>query len=98
MSVFRIVEGTVNTRPSGPLGDASFDGAQVVAADVLFDLGGVRKDIHIECNRPIGIKFNSAANAVINLPAGVWDVTEEFANKVYATFTVPTNFVMFANG
>lgn len=98
MSLFRIVEGTVSTRPGSPLGYAASEALQSAAADVLFDLGGLRKDVHIECDQIVVVKFNAASNPGITLAPGVWDVTDEYASKVYATFTVPTNFALFANG
>ncbi len=99
MSLFRLIEGYVTTRPRKPLGNFSVDGPQAPAADVLFDFGGLRKDVHVECDQPVTVKFGSAAVPGMTVPAGTWDWTDEFTNKAFVTFTAPTtNFGMAANG
>lgn len=94
----RIVEGNVTDRTLGPLGNFVTDGPQVTAVDVLFDFGGLRKDIHIENDKPVTVKFDSASNTGMTIAAGSWDWTGEFAAKAFVTFTMTTNFRMFANG
>lgn len=98
MSLFRLVEGIISTRPTNALGDFATDGVQAVATDVAFDFGGLRKDIHIECDQPVTVKFNTSASPAINVASGVWNWTGEFATKAFVSFTTQTNFRMQANG
>lgn len=96
--LFRLIEGYVSTRPKKPLGNFSQEGPQVAAADVLFDFGGLRKDVHIECDQPVTVKFNTSAGPGQGVVAGCWDWTGEFATKAFVTFTAPTDFKIEANG
>lgn len=98
MNPFRLIEGIVSTRPTKPLGSFSVEGPQAAAADVPFDFGGLRKDIHVESDQPFTIKFNSASNPGQDVVAGSWDWTGEFASKAFVTFTTPTDFKLQANG
>lgn len=98
MSILRLIEGYVTTRPRKPLGSFSQEGPQVAAADVLFDFGGLRKDVHIESDKEFTVKFNSSAGAGQAVAAGCWDWTDEFATKAFVTFTAPTDFKIEANG
>jgi hypothetical protein len=98
MSLLRLVEGIISTRPTVPLGDFTTDGLQAAATDVPFDFGGLRKDVHVECDQPILIKFNVSTVPGQAVASGAWDWTGNFANKAYVTFAVPTNFKMRADG
>lgn len=98
MSLFRVIEGIVSTRPPVPLGDFTSDGLQATAADVPFNFGGLRKDIHIENDQPVLVKFNSSSNPGMTVAAGAWDWSGEFASSAFVTFSAPTNFKIFANG
>jgi len=96
--LLRLVEGVISTRPKVALGNFSVDGMEAIATDKEFDFGGLRKDIHVECNQPVTVKFNSADGAGMTVVAGAWDWTGEFAKKAFITFTAPTDFKMQANG
>lgn len=99
MNPLRFIEGIVSTRPTKPLGNFTTVGPEVAAVDKEFDFGALRKDVHVECDQPITVKFNSAAEPGYPVPAGVWDWEGQFAKKAFVTFTAPTtNFVMGANG
>lgn len=98
MSLFRLIEGVISTRPSKALGDFAVEAVQPAAVDVEFDFGDLRKDIHVEVDQPVTIKFNSAAAPGMTVASGVWDWTGEFAKKAFVTFTASTNFRMLANG
>jgi hypothetical protein len=98
LSILRIVEGIINTRPTRALGSFAVEGPEAAATDKEFDLGGLRKDIHIENDQPITVKFNSAGAPGMVVVAGSWDWTGEFAKKAFVTFTAPTDFKMQANG
>lgn len=98
MSLLRLVEGVISTRPSKSLGSFAVEGPEVAAVDKEFDFGGLRKDIHIENDQPITVKFNSASAPGMVVVAGTWDWTGEFAKKAFVTFTAPTDFKMQANG
>lgn len=95
----RLVEGAVSTRPIGALGNAAFNTASYAAeVDREFDLGGLRKDIHIENNRPITVKVGLVTAGPVTLGPGAWDFTEEFAEKVFITFAQTTELTLYANG
>jgi len=98
MSLFRLVEGIISTRPTKALGHFSVDGPEAIATDKEFDFGGLRKDIHVECNQPVTVKFNDTVGPGDTVAAGAWDWTGEFAKKAFVTFTAPTDFKMMANG
>jgi tetrahydromethanopterin S-methyltransferase subunit H len=98
VSLFRLVEGVISTRPSKALGSFAIEGVQAPAADVEFDFGGLRKDVHIENDQEITVKFNTPSGSGMVVAAGAWDWTGEFAKKAFVTFTAPTDFKMQANG
>ena len=99
MSLFRLIEGYVSTRPRKPLGNFASETVEVAATDKEFDFGGLRKDVHIESNQPFTIKFNSDSAPAMTVAPGAWDWTDQFANKAFVTFTAPsTNFGVMANG
>ncbi len=99
MSVFRLIEGIIKiARPNKPLGNASFEGTYGAATDTLFDLGGMRKDIHIENNIAIQVKLGSASAAAVELLPGIWDFDNEWTDKLYITTTAATEIAIYANG
>lgn len=99
MSVFRLVEGIISIgRPTQPVGNAYYDGMFNPTVNQLFDFGAVRKDVHIECDQEITVRFNSTSAPAITIVAGVWDFTDENANKAYITFGSVTNMSLYANG
>jgi hypothetical protein len=89
----------IDERQQGPLGYALFDntitGAQT---NFLIDFNGVRKDIHLENDSPITVRLNSISSDPMVLSAGIWDWTDEYANKIYITTTVSTMIQLYANG
>lgn len=99
MSVFRLIEGIISiARPTKSIGSASFEGTYGPATDQLFNLGAIRKDIHIENNIAISVKMGSASAAPAVIAPGVWDFTDEWADKVYITTTTATQIAIYANG
>lgn len=99
MSVFRLIEGIVSiARPVQPIGNASFEGTFGPATDQLFDLGKIRKDIHIENNITISVKMGSAAAQPVAIAPGVWDFDEEWTDKLYITTSSATQIGIYANG
>jgi hypothetical protein len=99
MSVFRLIEGIISlARPTQPIGNAFFDGTYGPATDTLFDLGAIRKDIHIENNIEIIVKLGSASADPVAIRPGVWDFTEEWTDKLYITTSAATQIVIYANG
>jgi len=98
MSLFRLIEGIISTRETRVLPYTPFDQTIGPATDRLIDFGGLRKDIHIQNNRTIGVKFDSTANPIFYLGIGDWSFTEQYAGKMYVTTTVSTELAVLANG
>jgi hypothetical protein len=98
MSLFRIIEGFISTRERNKLPYYAYDGTVTTGTDVLFDFGGLRKDVTIQSNKAILIKFNSAANNALAVDLGVWQFGEQYAEKVYITTTTATKISIMANG
>lgn len=99
MSIFRLVEGLISiARPATSIGNASFESTYGPATDQLFNLGAVRKDIHIENNIAISVKLGSISASPVVLLPGTWDFDNEWTDKLYITTTVATQIAIYANG
>ena len=100
MSVFRLIEGVIAiARPPKPRPYFYAESDYVPATDVLFDFGGIIKDVAVITTHNTIIKFNSASSLPINLNPGPTLFTDQFASKVYVTFhgLPTTHFLVFSN-
>jgi hypothetical protein len=98
MSLFRIIEGFISTREKKKLGYYAFDNTVAAGTDVLYDFGALRKDVTLETNKTIRIKFDSTSNPAFSVDAGIWKWGEQYSEKMYITTTVATQLAILANG
>jgi len=70
-----------------------------VENDKEYLLGAVIRDIHIQTNKKISVKFNSTSSPSVVLPNGYFNFEKQFANKIYITTTLAnTKIGIYANG
>jgi len=102
MGILSLIDGAIRVkRPPKPLPYAYFENDYAPAVAQLFDLGAVCKDVYIKVTANTVIRFNDPASdpILINPQSGV-TITNQWANKVYVTFTNSpvTHMVLLANG